>query len=48
MDEKKIIKLDEALVQASKKIKVLSILSWPAGEEEKFLSNWHKGNPTLP
>lgn len=48
MNESKIKKLDQAIVQASKKIKVLSILSWPAGEEEKFMSNWHKGNPTLP
>ncbi|HEX5168921.1 MAG TPA: tyrosine/phenylalanine carboxypeptidase domain-containing protein, partial [Cyclobacteriaceae bacterium] len=48
MDEKKIQKLDHALLQASKKIKVLNALSWPAGEEEKFLNNWHRGNPQLP
>jgi uncharacterized protein (TIGR02421 family) len=48
MDEKKIQKLDNALVQASKKIRVLNALAWPVGEEEKFLDGWRKGNPTLP
>lgn len=48
MDEKKINKLDQAVVQASKRIKVLSVLSWPAGEEDKFLAGWHKGSPSLP
>ena len=48
MDEKKIQLLDNALVLASKKIKVLNTLAWPAGEEEKFLQGWHKKNPQLP
>ncbi|HOX83767.1 MAG TPA: flavohemoglobin expression-modulating QEGLA motif protein [Chryseolinea sp.] len=48
MDEKKIAELDAALVQASKKIKVLSTLAWPAGEEEKFLQGWRKGKAQLP
>lgn len=48
MDEKKIQKLDDALVQASKKIKVLNTLAWPAGVEEKFLEGWKNGNPHLP
>jgi len=48
MDTKKIEKLDSALVQASKKIKVLSTLAWPGGIEEKFLETWKKGNPQLP
>ncbi len=48
MDEKKIQKLDNELVQASKKIRVLSVLAWPAGEEEKFLEGWRKGKPQLP
>jgi len=48
MDEKKIQKLDLALIEASKKIKVLNALAWPAGIEEIFLQNWRKGNPQLP
>jgi uncharacterized protein (TIGR02421 family) len=48
MDEKKIQKLDAALVQASKKIKVLKALAWPAEAEEKFLQGWKQNNPTLP
>jgi uncharacterized protein (TIGR02421 family) len=48
MDEKKIQNLDEAVVKASKKIKVLNTLSWPAEAEAKFLEAWHKGNPQLP
>jgi uncharacterized protein (TIGR02421 family) len=48
MDEKKIQQLDDATVQASKKIKVLNTLSWPAGAEEKFLQGWRKGNAGLP
>jgi len=48
MDTKKIQKLDDAVVHASRKIKVLSALAWPAGVEEKFLEGWRKGNPQLP
>ncbi|MCU0398195.1 MAG: flavohemoglobin expression-modulating QEGLA motif protein [Cyclobacteriaceae bacterium] len=48
MNENKVKKLDADLVKASKKIKVLSALTWPAGAEEKFLSGWKKGNPVLP
>lgn len=48
MNEKKIKELDEAIVKYSKKIKVLSALAWPAGEEYTFLENWHNGNPKLP
>jgi uncharacterized protein (TIGR02421 family) len=48
MDTQKIQKLDDALVHASKKIKVLSALAWPVGVEEKFLEGWRKGNPQLP
>src|SRR6186713_1087810 len=48
MDEKKIQQLDDATVQASKKIKVLNALSWPADAEEKFLHGWRKGNAGLP
>jgi len=48
MDIVKIQKLDVALVQATKKIKVLNALAWPVGVEEKFLDGWRKGNPLLP
>jgi uncharacterized protein (TIGR02421 family) len=48
MDTQKIQTLDDALVQASKKIKVLNTLAWPVGVEEKFLEGWRKGNPQLP
>lgn len=48
MNIKKIHKLDDAVVQASKKIKVLSALAWPVGVEEKFLEDWRKGHARLP
>ncbi len=48
VDEAKVRKLDEALLQASRRIKVLSALAWPAGSEDAFLRGWEKGNPTLP
>src|SRR5688500_9124756 len=48
MNNSKIQKLDDALVQASKKIKVLNTLAWPVGVEEKFLEGWQKGKPQLP
>ncbi len=48
MHTKKIQTLDDAVVHASKKIKVLNTLAWPVGVEEKFLEGWHKGNPQLP
>jgi len=48
MDSQKIEMLDNAIVQASKKIKVLNALAWPADAEEKFLSSWKKGKPELP
>ena len=48
MDILKIQQLDKALVSASKKIKVLHALAWPAGIEEKFLERSRKGNPQLP
>jgi uncharacterized protein (TIGR02421 family) len=48
MKDSKIRKLDEVLVQASKKIKVLNSLAWPAGKEEAFLETWRQGRPELP
>jgi uncharacterized protein (TIGR02421 family) len=48
MDESKIKEIDSAIVSASKKIKVLSALSWPLGAEEKFLEDWRAGHRKLP
>ncbi|MFZ2905588.1 MAG: flavohemoglobin expression-modulating QEGLA motif protein [Cyclobacteriaceae bacterium] len=48
MNQTKIQELDHAIVQASKKIKVLNALAWPADAEEKFLTGWKKGKPELP
>jgi hypothetical protein len=48
MNTDKIQKLDEAVVQASKKIKVLNALAWPSDAEEKFLKRWREGKPELP
>ena len=48
MDLQKIQTLDSELVRVSKKIKVLSALTWPLGKEETFLESWKKGNPQLP
>ncbi|MDL5048706.1 flavohemoglobin expression-modulating QEGLA motif protein [Oscillatoria amoena NRMC-F 0135] len=48
MNEQKIRKLDEAVVKASRKIKVLNALTWPIEAEDKFLAGWKKGKPELP
>lgn len=48
VNETKIREMDAALVSASRKIKVLSTLAWPAGAEEEFLQGWSRGNPRLP
>ena len=48
MDEKKIARLDKALVSAAKSVKVLNALAWPADSEEKFLHDWRTGKPKLP
>jgi hypothetical protein len=48
MDITKVKKLDADLVLASKYIRILRALEWPADSEEKFLQGWRKGNPQLP
>ena len=48
MDTHKIENLDTALIQATKKIRVLKALEWPLNSEVKFLEDWRKGNPQLP
>ncbi len=48
MDADKIKRLDDSIVETSKKIKVLNTLAWPAGVEETFLDQWKKKSPKLP
>jgi len=48
MNKKKIAELDQAVIQASKKIKVLNALAWPANEADTFLKNWNNKKPQLP
>jgi uncharacterized protein (TIGR02421 family) len=48
MNIPKIKLLDEAVVKASRRIKVLNALAWPVGVEEKFLADWRKGQARLP
>jgi len=48
MNESKIRQLDEATIQASKKIKVLNALAWPPEHEDEFLKSWKRGSPRLP
>lgn len=48
MNTDKIQRLDSELLKASKKIKVLNALTWPADAEEKFLKNWRNGTVQLP
>lgn len=40
--------VDAAIVAASKDIKVLSRLSWPADVMQNFLAAWDRGQPRLP
>ncbi len=48
MNSQKIQTLDAELIHNSRKIRVLSALSWPNEKEEEFLKSWKKGNPQLP
>ncbi|MFC7336232.1 flavohemoglobin expression-modulating QEGLA motif protein [Haloferula chungangensis] len=48
MNESKIRELDKALIEASKGIRVLKALAWPAGTEADFIKGWSCGNPRLP
>lgn len=42
------VELDRRLVEATKDIKMLSTLSWPASVQDEFLRNWRSGNFRLP
>ena len=48
MDDSNIKYLDAEIRRAARKINVLNALSWPAGEDQKFLDSWHAGHPLLP
>jgi uncharacterized protein (TIGR02421 family) len=48
MDTTKIARLDAALVEAAKGIRVLHHLEWPPETEDIFLSNWRAGRASLP
>ena len=40
--------LDARLARAAKPIRLLSLASWPASEQQAFLAGWARGNPHLP
>jgi len=40
--------LDRALVKQARKIRILSVLSWPRSVGETFLMRWHAGDRALP
>lgn len=42
------IALDQRLVEATRDVKMLSTLSWPARVQQEFLSNWRRGQFRLP
>lgn len=40
--------LDARLARAARPIRLLSLASWPASEQQAFLAGWARGNPRLP
>jgi len=40
--------LDARMARAAKPIRLLSLASWPASEQQAFLDGWARGNPALP
>ena len=40
--------LDARMAKAAKGIRLLSLASWPASEQQAFLAGWARGNPRLP
>jgi uncharacterized protein (TIGR02421 family) len=40
--------LDARLAQAARGVRLLSLASWPASEQQVFLAGWASGNPRLP
>lgn len=48
MNEQKVAKLDAALIEAAKGVRVLKALAWPSGSEARFLRAWRSGKAVLP
>ena len=40
--------LDARMARAARSIRLLSLASWPASEQQMFLAGWARGNPKLP
>ena len=40
--------LDARMARAARPIRLLSLASWPASEQQVFLAGWARGNPRLP
>ena len=40
--------LDARMARAARPIRLLSLASWPASEQQAFLAGWARGNPRLP
>ena len=40
--------LDARLAKAAKGVRLLSLASWPASEQQAFLAGWARGHPRLP
>lgn len=45
---KRLRDLDKRTRKAALKVKLLSSLSWPEGEIQRFLTSWREGSPELP
>src|SRR5436305_9824882 len=43
-----LVTLDKRLVEASKKIKILTSLEWSSNHADEFLAAWEAGKPKLP
>ena len=44
----KVLELDEAIVDISRDIKILSELAWPPALQAVFIDSWRRGQPQLP
>ncbi|HFE47307.1 MAG TPA: DUF1704 domain-containing protein, partial [Nannocystis exedens] len=40
--------IDQRLLKAARRIKILSTLAWPPNSVDLFLESWHRGDPQLP
>ncbi|MCB9745219.1 MAG: DUF1704 domain-containing protein [Alphaproteobacteria bacterium] len=44
----RVIEKDRAVAKVAKRVKVLTLLSWPTAVEARFLASWEAGAPELP